>query len=244
MAVTIKTKAVKGVSAPIQKDESLPFELQLIALADVVESPRNAKQHTAKQVSEIVASIQEYGFRDPIAVDGNYEIVEGHGRVKALRLMGMKKVPALVFKDLTPEQIRAYRIIHNQLTLSTGFDMATLATELRDIQTSGFDLNLTGFSTGDLESFELQMATKVSAKGSEVTDGPADVPDDASPDHATTQDTTSDIQATYQYVMIFDNKDQHSKWSSFIKWLKANREGETIAERVTDFISELPEVKL
>lgn len=176
MAVSIKPKQVKGTT-PIQKgEETIPFSLQLIALDSVVESPRNAKQHTAKQIAEIIASIKEYGFRDPIAVDQNLEIVEGHGRVKAMRAMGLQKIPALVFNDMTPDQIRAYRIIHNQLTLSTGFDMALLATELRDISTSGFDLNLTGFSIlGDLESFELQMATKAPTKTAEATGGAADV---------------------------------------------------------------------
>lgn len=239
MAVTKTTK--KKVQGAAQSD-TLPFELQLIALADVKESPRNAKQHTPAQVGDIIKSIKEFGFRDPIAVDGNYEIVEGHGRVKALTQMGVLKVPALVFKDMTSDQIRAYRITHNQLTLSTGFDLGMLALELRDIETSGMDLNLTGFTLGDLESFELQMETKGTASTQESTgdaSGGSDE-DDAGTGSAketeSTQNASGEGTVNYQYVMIFDSKEQQQRWTAFLKHLKAETEGETHAERVDAYL--------
>lgn len=235
MAVTTKTKAKKVQVLP--DTDTLPFSLQLIAIADVKESPRNAKQHTPTQVADIIKSIKEFGFRDPIAVDGNYEIVEGHGRVRALTQMGVLKVPALVFNDMSPDQIRAYRITHNQLTLSTGFDVGLLALELRDITSSGMDLDITGFTLGDLESFELQMETKVQPSAKEPKESAGQV------EASETQETTEITQATFQYVMIFDSKEQHTQWSDFVKWLKINRAGETIAERVTGFVTEAMEAQ-
>jgi ParB-like chromosome segregation protein Spo0J len=214
----------------------LPFALQLIALDKVKESPRNAKKHTPAQIAAIVHSIQTFKFRDPIALDKNYEIVEGHGRVLALKSMGASSVPALVFHDMTAEEVRAYRIAHNQLTLSTGFDIEALTIELRDLHTSGFELATTGFTVGDLDSFELQLETHTPGKGTASAAEPAAGSGEES--GSAQKPVLQETAATYQYVLIFDDKEQHQKWGDFIKWLKANREGETIAQRVTDFVAE------
>lgn len=233
MAVTTKSKK----KVPEQAVElATPFVLQMLDIADVIESPRNTKLHTPAQVKDIALSIKHHGFRDPIAVDGNMEIVEGHGRIKALKLMGVTKVPALVFKDMTPDQIRSYRITHNKLTLDTGFDIAALTTELRDLHTSGNDLAVTGFSVSDLESFELQMETSSvkaeKGKSSEGEESQAKVTESDTP--ASTKDAAT--VTNYQYVMIFDDKAQQQRWTAFLKHLKAEVPGETIAERVNTYL--------
>lgn len=241
MAVTTKTKA-KKVAGTSSEQDVVPFELQLLALSDLKEAENNAKLHTPAQVEDIIRSIKEFGFRDPIAVDANYEIVEGHGRVKALTKMGVSKVPALVFKDMTADQVRAYRITHNKLTLSTGFDIGLLATELRGIEASGLDLAVTGFSLGDLESFELQLETtgtladqESTADASAGSDGQDSGTGDATEEESSS-DASSEAQVNYQYVMIFDSKEQQQRWTAFLKHLKATAEGETHAERVDTFL--------
>lgn len=232
MAVKFSTKKVAAPTEelyPGSTNEALP--VQLIALDQIKESPRNAKIHTQAQIGQIIASIKQFGFRDPIALDGNMELVEGHGRVAALRAMGATVAPAMVFKDMTPAQIRAYRIAHNQIAMSTGFDIAALTTELRDLTTLGMDLELTGFSMGDLESFELQM---------EVTSSKAPpVEGDEEEDEVvvTEEVTTESTDVVYQYVVIFDSKEQQQHWNQFIKHLKAEVEGETIAERIDTFLT-------
>lgn len=234
MAVTTKSKK----KVPEQAVElATPFVLQMLDIADVIESPRNTKLHTPAQVKDIALSIKHHGFRDPIAVDGNMEIVEGHGRIKALKLMGVTKVPALVFKDMTPDQIRSYRITHNKLTLDTGFDIAALTTELRDLQTSGSDLEVTGFSVSDLESFELQMETSsVKAEKGQASEETSEkqAKETEADNPASTKDTAT--VTNYQYVMIFDDKAQQQRWTAFLKHLKAEVPGETIAERVNTYL--------
>lgn len=99
----------------------------------------NAKIHTAEQVEQIKASINEFGFNDPIAVWRN-EIVEGHGRYMACQELGIDEVPIIRLDGLTDEQRRAYTLVHNQLTLNTGFDLDLLQMELDDIVNVDMDV--------------------------------------------------------------------------------------------------------
>ena len=107
----------------------------------------NAKLHPKEQIDQIVRSMEEFGNNDPIAIDENNVIIEGHGRLLALKQMGEKEVPVIRLKHLTDEQKRAYILAHNQLTLNTGFDEEILAAELEsivgiDMADFGFDLDV------------------------------------------------------------------------------------------------------
>ena len=107
----------------------------------------NAKLHPKEQIDQIVRSMEEFGNNDPIAIDENNVIIEGHGRLLALKQMGEKEVPVIRLKHLTDEQKRAYILAHNQLTLNTGFDEDILAAELEsivgiDMADFGFDLDV------------------------------------------------------------------------------------------------------
>lgn len=103
----------------------------------------NAKIHTEEQINQIVKSIHEFGFNDPIAVDEDYTIIEGHGRLKAAEQMGMAEVPIIILDGLTDQQKKAYILAHNQLTMNTGFDLNVLADELDRI--TAFDMMDFGF---------------------------------------------------------------------------------------------------
>ena len=94
----------------------------------------NAKIHTAEQVEQIKNSIREFGFNDPIAVWGDNEIVEGHGRLLAVMEMDQfDQVPVIRLDQLSDEQRRAYMLAHNKLTMNTDFDIDLLNLELDDI---------------------------------------------------------------------------------------------------------------
>lgn len=106
---------------------------------------RNAKLHPAEQVEQIKKSISEFGFNDPIAVYGKNEIVEGHGRLLAVMEMDdVQTVPVIRLDHLSDEERRAYSLVHNKLTMNSGFDYDLLQEELRNltIDMSGFDFNL------------------------------------------------------------------------------------------------------
>lgn len=106
---------------------------------------RNAKLHPAEQVEQIKKSINEFGFNDPIAVYGKNEIIEGHGRLLAVMEMdNVQTVPVIRLDHLSDEERRAYSLVHNKLTMNSGFDYDLLQEELRNltIDMSDFDLNL------------------------------------------------------------------------------------------------------
>ncbi len=84
---------------------------------------RSLKEHTERQIEQIKASIQAFGFNDPIAVDEAGTIIEGTGRVLAAKKLGMATVPAIVLQHLNEAQKKAYRITHKKIALNTGFDL-------------------------------------------------------------------------------------------------------------------------
>jgi DNA modification methylase len=101
-------------------------------------------------VDAVVASLREFGWRQPIVVDGEGVIIVGHTRHKAAKKMGLKQVPVHVATDLTPEQVRAYRIADNQTASIAEWDMDRLPLELLGLQEVGFDLSLLGFDAEEL----------------------------------------------------------------------------------------------
>jgi len=87
---------------------------------------RNPRTHTAKQIRQIQASIKEFGFINPVLIDGTNGIIAGHGRVEAAKLVGMRDVPTVRVDHLTPAQIRAYVIADNKLAENAGWDRELL----------------------------------------------------------------------------------------------------------------------
>lgn len=113
------------------------LKIEVVKTEDLLPYAGNAKIHTAEQIDQIAASIKEFGNNDPIAVwhnvDGEMEIVEGHGRLMALNKLGIEEAPIITLDHLTDAQRRAYTHIHNQLTMNTGFDTELLQEELERI---------------------------------------------------------------------------------------------------------------
>ncbi|NGM24164.1 site-specific DNA-methyltransferase [Roseomonas stagni] len=119
-------------------------------VADLVPYARNARTHSDAQVAQIAASIREFGFTNPILVDGERGVIAGHGRLLAARKLGMAEVPTLELGHLSAAQRRAYVLADNRLALSAGWDEAMLRLELGDLQAEGFDLALTGFDRDEI----------------------------------------------------------------------------------------------
>ena len=118
----------------------------------------NAKIHTAEQVEQIKKSIEEFGMCDPIAVWNDNEIIEGHGRLIALKELGIDKAPIIRLDHLTDEQRKAYGLVHNKLTMNTGFDYDLLIDEIEGIEEIkmedfGFDVEDISFFDDMSESF-------------------------------------------------------------------------------------------
>lgn len=111
---------------------------------------KNARQHSDEQVDQIIASINEYGFTNPILIDEKNKIIAGHGRLLASKKMGLDEVPCIILKGLTEAQKKAYCIADNKMALNASWDLNTLAEELESLKDLDFDLSLTGFSDDEL----------------------------------------------------------------------------------------------
>ena len=106
---------------------------------------RNARTHSPEQVAQIAASIQEFGFTNPLLVDGADGILAGHGRLAAAKDMGLAEVPVIVLDHLSAAQRKAYVLADNQLALNAGWDTELLQSEVMALNLADFDLSLLGF---------------------------------------------------------------------------------------------------
>lgn len=125
------------------------FELEVVKIEDIKLYEKNAKNHPEWQIEQIKNSIKEFGYNDPIAIDENNIIVEGHGRYIALKGLGYKEIEVLKLSHMSDEQKKAYIIAHNKTCMNTGFNLEMLEEELQSI--SELDLTLTGFTEFEIE---------------------------------------------------------------------------------------------
>jgi DNA modification methylase len=125
-------------------------QLVLVPVADLVPYCRNARSHSDEQVAQIAASIREFGFLNPVLMDGERGIIAGHGRIMAARKLGLEKVPCIEVSHLSDAQRRAYILADNKLALNAGWDPDLLKIELADLQAGDFDLSLTGFNVDEI----------------------------------------------------------------------------------------------
>lgn len=126
------------------------MKIEQIALDRLIPYARNSRTHSDEQVAQVAASIREFGFTNPVLIDGEGGIIAGHGRVMAARKLAIDKVPCIRLAHLTEAQRRAYVIADNKLALNAGWDDEMLALELLDLRGDGFDLSLTAFSAEEL----------------------------------------------------------------------------------------------
>lgn len=112
---------------------------------------RNARRHSKKQVRQIADSIRRFGFTNPVLVSDDGEIIAGHGRVEAARVLGMETVPTVALSHLDATERRAYVLADNKLALNAGWDQEILALELQGLLDLDFDLSVTGFSVAEID---------------------------------------------------------------------------------------------
>ena len=146
--------------------EDLKIEYLNIDTLKVYEN--NSKIHTQEQIQNIANSIRQFGFNDPIGIAGKDNLVlEGHGRIEALRLLGITEAPCIRLDHMTEDEQKAYIIAHNHLNLQTGFDEEKLLSQLKELQDSvdmsgfGIDEEQYLFSLKELEKKELKPYVKV-----------------------------------------------------------------------------------
>src|SRR5687767_15320508 len=130
-----------------------PLSVTYRPLGSLKPDPRNARTHSKRQVEQIMASIREFGFTNPILRDADGVVIAGHGRLLAAKAMGMGQVPTIELVGLSDAQKRALRLADNKIALGAGWDLDLLKVELAELSALEIDMDLTvtGFSTGELD---------------------------------------------------------------------------------------------
>jgi len=145
--------------------------------AQVVERPisrlkpyaGNARTHSKKQVQQIAASISRFGFNNPVLVSDDGEIIAGHGRLEAAKLLGWRTVPTIALSHLSQAERRAYVLADNKLALNAGWDKEILAIELQALVDLEFDVELTGFSLAEVDLL-LDEANEADPQGTDAAE--------------------------------------------------------------------------
>lgn len=134
--------------APEQK----PMSISMRNVQDLIPYVNNSRTHSDEQVAQIAASIREFGWTNPILVDGANGIIAGHGRLLAARKLGYTEVPTIELSQLTETQKKAYIIADNRLALNAGWDNEILTVELNDLLADGYALEILGFDPKELNA--------------------------------------------------------------------------------------------
>ena len=120
-------------------------------LKDLIPYARNSRTHSSSQIAQIASSIKEFGWTQPILLDGTNGIIAGHGRFEAAFLLGIQDVPTIDLAHLTEAQKRAYVIADNKIALNSGWDEQMLALEIGDLREAGFNIDLLAFDPSELK---------------------------------------------------------------------------------------------
>lgn len=118
---------------------------------DLIPYANNSRTHSDTQVAQIAASIREFGFRNPVLIDGENGIIAGHGRVLAARKLGLTEIPTIDGSDLTETQKKAYVIADNKIALNAGWDEELLMLEIEDLRSLGADINILAFDPSEIQ---------------------------------------------------------------------------------------------
>jgi hypothetical protein len=195
-------------SKPKPDIEPLKLAVEYRKIGDLVPYEKNARVHSDDQLTRIAKSITEFGWTNPILVDGKNGIIAGHGRLAAAQRLGLEAVPVIELAGLSDAQKQAYILADNQLALNAGWDFAILKEEVAALEEIGVDLDILGKLdlTGDLAAA-------------------------AAPDQVwKTQ--------VIKFNITFDNETQQQAWFEFVRRLQQEHpEMETLAERLVTFLA-------
>ena len=141
-----------GASTPSASASVPNLQIEYLRPERLRPSPNNARTHSKKQLKQIARSIERFGFVNPVLIADDFEIVAGHGRIEAAKMLGLKEVPTVRLSNLSPAERRTYIITDNRLAELAGWDRDVLAIELQGLLDLEFDdVELTGFSIAEID---------------------------------------------------------------------------------------------
>lgn len=133
-------------------------EQRMINISDIKPYQNNARTHSTQQIEQIVKSIKEFGFTNPLLIDNDFNLIAGHGRLEAIQWLNnfdykdkpITQLPAVIVSDLSEVQRRALVIADNKIALNAGWDLDILKDELESLENENYDMNLLGFSDSEI----------------------------------------------------------------------------------------------
>jgi DNA modification methylase len=141
-----------GVSIPTKRRNFDERKIAFLRPCDLKLNPRNARVHPEQQIEQISRSIDQFGFNNPVLVDGQNNVLAGEGRVKAARRLGLQRIPVLKIEHLNSAEKRAFVLADNKLAEGSGWSRDILTLELQELADLDFNLELTGFNPGEIEA--------------------------------------------------------------------------------------------
>lgn len=136
------------------------LKIELLKTANLIPYINNSRTHSEEQVNQIAASIQEFGFNNPILIDADNGVIAGHGRIMAAKKLGIDELPCVRLEHLSEAQKKAYIIADNKLALNADWDFELLQIEIENLKEMDFDIDLLGFDESELSEFEATADTK------------------------------------------------------------------------------------
>lgn len=187
------------------------LKIKYVKLTEITPCSTNPRVNNEEAIEKVGISISNFGFKQPIVVDKNMEIIAGHTRYKAAINLQLEEVPIIVAQDLTEEQVKALRIADNKTAEFSSWDNGLLKNALRDLEEIGYDLEATGFDFMEVDKLLNSDAIFIDEepKGEEETG------------------------YIIQYNIIFNDEEEQKKWHDYLKRLKLKYPNlETISERI------------
>ena len=194
------------------------MEIKMMNVEDLIPYINNPR-HNENAVDKVASSIKEFGFKVPIVIDKDKVVVTGHTRLLASKKLGLEQVPCVVADDLSKAQIKAFRLADNKVSEFSTWDMELLKVELEELEELNFEVSDLGFEFMSIDQLDIPTFDDF---------------DDEEEDEEEEEETSS--EGIIQYNIIFNNKEEQETWHEFIKFLRENYEGETISERLTEYI--------
>jgi ParB-like chromosome segregation protein Spo0J len=148
----------------------MKLKIEYKKIDDLIPYVNNSRTHSPMQVQQIASSIKEFGWTNPLLLDGDNGIIAGHGRLKAAQMLGEKEVPTIQLDGLTEMQKKAYIIADNKLALNAGWDNELLGIEIMDLKEFGFNIDLLGFNEDELKEFEFENDEEIKDENSVINE--------------------------------------------------------------------------
>lgn len=126
-------------------------QMELVSIDKLIPYVNNARTHSAEQINKLRSSLREFGFINPVIIDGDYNVIAGHGRIAAAKEEGIKEVPCVFVDYLTEAQKKAYILADNRMAMDAGWDEELLRVEIEALKDEDYDIGLTGFDISEIE---------------------------------------------------------------------------------------------